>query len=451
MDVLSEVLKAVKLDGAMFYNAEYSAPWCFRAPASRTVAPYPSPGSGHVIMYHLLTEGRGYARVEGDGRPVPINAGDIVIFPHGDSHIMGNGSPIKPVDNEQELQRILSQGLKVSRLGGGGEITKFICGYMACEPQLSRVFLGGLPPILKVNIRNDASASGWKTPSAIRWVMRMLPGPVVRPCSPGCPKYCSSKLCDATSRCCRGNKPGGWPASATRKSGKPWPCCIASRPIPGRLPALANEVGISRSVLAERFRRYLSETPIAYLTRWRLQLGAQMLKSTSSSVAQVAAEVGYGRSRPLTAPSNVSSASRRPDSAANRNQPAPEPSATHRRTLAAARSDERCGATYGGQVPPQDDSQRALVVSDKPDSHKLIRYPPVTISLPDGKSALQFPQRQLEGRDEASQAADRSKRCTGNSAGWLLPCFRRACNGYGSSAAWHRDPGFRNHVIGSAT
>jgi AraC-like DNA-binding protein len=62
---------------------------------------------------------------------------------------------------------------------------------------------------------------------------------------------------------------------------------------PWTIAALANEVGISRSVLAERFRRYLSETPIAYLTRWRLQLGAQMLKSTSSSVAQIAAEVGY--------------------------------------------------------------------------------------------------------------------------------------------------------------
>ena len=56
MDVLSEVLKAVKLDGAMFYNAEFSAPWCFRAPPSRIVAPYLSPDSRHVIIYHLLTD-----------------------------------------------------------------------------------------------------------------------------------------------------------------------------------------------------------------------------------------------------------------------------------------------------------------------------------------------------------------------------------------------------------
>jgi len=62
---------------------------------------------------------------------------------------------------------------------------------------------------------------------------------------------------------------------------------------PWTIAALAHEVGISRSVLAERFRRYLSETPIAYLTRWRLQLGAQRLKATSNSVAEIAAKVGY--------------------------------------------------------------------------------------------------------------------------------------------------------------
>ena len=157
MDVLSEVLKAVRLDGALFYNGEFSAPWCFRSPASRAVAPYLSPDAGHVIIFHLLTEGRGYAHIEGEGRPVPLNAGDIIIFPHGDAHFMGNGSGVKAVDMAQELERISSQGLKISRMGGGGEITKFICGYMGCEPQLSRVFLGGLPPVLKINIQNDAS------------------------------------------------------------------------------------------------------------------------------------------------------------------------------------------------------------------------------------------------------------------------------------------------------
>ncbi|MGZ9275424.1 MAG: helix-turn-helix domain-containing protein, partial [Nitrospira sp.] len=62
---------------------------------------------------------------------------------------------------------------------------------------------------------------------------------------------------------------------------------------PWTIASLANAVGLSRSVLAERFRHYLSDTPIGYLTRWRLQLAAQVLTSTSKSVAEVAGEVGY--------------------------------------------------------------------------------------------------------------------------------------------------------------
>jgi transcriptional regulator GlxA family with amidase domain len=56
---------------------------------------------------------------------------------------------------------------------------------------------------------------------------------------------------------------------------------------------LAEEVGVSRSVLAERFRHYLGEPPMTYLTRWRLQLGTQKLSTTSWSVAQIALDVGY--------------------------------------------------------------------------------------------------------------------------------------------------------------
>jgi transcriptional regulator GlxA family with amidase domain len=62
---------------------------------------------------------------------------------------------------------------------------------------------------------------------------------------------------------------------------------------PWTIADLAKEAGTSRSVLAERFSHYLGEPPIAYLTRWRLQLGAHLLKSTRSSVLEIAAEVGY--------------------------------------------------------------------------------------------------------------------------------------------------------------
>jgi AraC-like DNA-binding protein len=293
MDVLSEVLKTVKLDGAFFYTGEFSAPWCFRSPASRTVAPYLSQDSGHVIIFHLLTEGRGYAHLEGADRPVPLSAGDIVIFPHGDPHFMGNGSAVKAVDIAQELERIFSQGLKISRMGGGGETTKFICGYMACEPQLSRVFLGGLPPVLKINIRNDDS--GQWLENSIRYSVGNADAS--RPGGEAVIAKLSEVLfVEALRRYIALLPPEqtGWLAGVRDPEVGKALALMHRQPVhPWTIATLANEVGISRSVLAERFRRYLSQTPIAYLTRWRLQLGAQMLKSTSSGVAQIAAEVGY--------------------------------------------------------------------------------------------------------------------------------------------------------------
>jgi AraC-like DNA-binding protein len=246
-----------------------------------------------VIIFHLMTEGRGYAYVEGDDRPIPLNAGDILVVPHGDAHILGNGPSVTPVDRAQVLEQVLSQGLKVSRMGGGGETTKFVCGYMACEPHLSRVFLGGLPPILKVSIRDDASG---------QWLVNSIRYSVdnVDPSRPG-DETVLAKLSEVlfveTLRRYIALLPGeqtGWLAGVRDPEvGKALALLHRKPAHPWTIASLTNELGISRTVLAERFRRYLSETPMAYLTRWRLQLGAQLLTSTSSSVAQIAAEVGY--------------------------------------------------------------------------------------------------------------------------------------------------------------
>ena len=293
MDVLSEVLEAVKLDGAMYYNAEFSAPWCFRSPGSSALAPYLSAASRHVIIYHLLTEGRGYARLEHDAPSLSLDAGDIVIFPHGDPHLLGNGPPVPPVDSAHNLERVLSLGLKVSRLGGGGELTKIICGYMACDPQLSGVFLGGLPAMMKVNIRNDA-AGQWLENSlrySVDQADASLPGG----------EAVLAKLAEVvfveTLRRYIALLPSeqtGWLAGVRdAEVGKALALLHRQPAHPWTIATLAREAGTSRAVLAERFRRYLSETPIAYLTRWRLHLGAQSLTTTSLSVGEIAAEVGY--------------------------------------------------------------------------------------------------------------------------------------------------------------
>ncbi len=292
MDVLSEVLKVVKLDGALFYNAEFSSPWSFRSPPSHMLAPYVAPVAKHLITYHLVIEGRAFARLE-NGERVPLDAGDIVIFAHGDPHIMENGPRIKTVDNEKELVRIFSQGLKLAREGGGGEITKLVCGYMACEPRLAQVFLGGLPPLFKVNIRNDA-AGRWLENSIC---FSVAEADAARAGGEAVLAKLSEVLFVETLRryiALLPEEQTGWLAGARDPEVGQALALMHRHPArPWTVADLGREAGISRSALAERFRHYLGEPPMSYLTRWRLQLGAQLLSSTSYSVAQIASEVGY--------------------------------------------------------------------------------------------------------------------------------------------------------------
>jgi len=93
MDALSEILQSVKLDGAVFYNAEFTAPWGVRSPSSLEVATFLRRRSKHLIMYHLLTQGRARCEVEHGNLAVELVPGDIVVFPHGDAHILSNGCP----------------------------------------------------------------------------------------------------------------------------------------------------------------------------------------------------------------------------------------------------------------------------------------------------------------------------------------------------------------------
>src|SRR5262249_31039328 len=156
MDVLSELLKVVKLDSAIFFNCEFSSPWCYRAPESESAARLLSQRGGHLIIYHLLVRGRAYVHLE-DGERVLLDAGDIVTLPHGQAHFLGNGEGASLIDGAIALPRLMARRLELVRVGRGGEPSLFVCGFLSCDALLARSFLQGLPPIFKVSIREDPS------------------------------------------------------------------------------------------------------------------------------------------------------------------------------------------------------------------------------------------------------------------------------------------------------
>jgi AraC-like DNA-binding protein len=292
MDAFSEVLNAVKLKGALFFNAEFSSPWGIAAPRSDSMAPALLPGAEHLIIFHLLIEGSAFAQLE-DGRPIGLGAGDIVIFPHGDPHRLENGSPSKLLDGEDMLALIQCRNMGPMRAGGSGEVTRFVCGYMACDPQLCRPILEGLPPVLKVNIRSGASGP-WLEDSIRRLVEEVSSH---QPGSEAMLAKLSETLFVETLRQYVASLPAeqtGWLAGARDPVvGKSLAILHSRVDHPWTIAELAREVGMSRSALVERFDRYLSEPPMAYLMRWRLQLAARRLASTSHSVAEISGEVGY--------------------------------------------------------------------------------------------------------------------------------------------------------------
>jgi AraC-like DNA-binding protein len=291
-DPLSEALKSVRLSGAVFLDAELSAPWGFASPPASASAHLLAPMAEHLVPFHLLVEGDAMARVPGHPG-VSLRAGDIVILPLGDAHALWNGRVRELADSSALLPKIIARQLVSERGGGGGSLTKFICGYIACDRQATQLFLAGLPPLFKVNIRRRPSGE-WLE-STIRHL--------ASDCVPdgGGRGALLAKLAEAlfieTLRAYMEELPRrrtGWLAAARDPAvGRALGALHRDPAAPWKVASLAEQSGLSRTVFAERFTRLLGETPLAYVARCRMQLGARLLESTDATVLQVALKSGY--------------------------------------------------------------------------------------------------------------------------------------------------------------
>ena len=154
MDALSEALASVRMTGAIFYHAECTAPWGFSVPHLQDVAHVLAPGTERLVSYHLVTDGKAVVTFPGE-EDIAVTAGDILIIAHGDAHTVSNGSPSTFLDSGASLAEFLAGGQTTMRLGGGGEMTRFVCGYFGCERHADRLFLAGLPLMIKINLRGD--------------------------------------------------------------------------------------------------------------------------------------------------------------------------------------------------------------------------------------------------------------------------------------------------------
>jgi AraC-like DNA-binding protein len=296
MDALSEAMRAVRLTSALFFNGEFSAPWRFATPAQDKLTPIVSPDSERLVLFHLVTDGEATARTA-DHDEVALTAGDIVVFPQGDAHEMWSGRTSKLFPGSRLLPQLANGELAAEKWGGGGAVTRIICGYLGCERHAEGSFLSGLPPIFKVNVRSSP-AGAW-IESAIRNGVSEIalqragqrPGRLAV-----LAKLAETLFVETLCRYMDELPPErtGW--LATARDPRVGQALALLHRDPARawtLPDLARASGTSRTVLAERFVQLMGESPLAYLARWRLQLAARRLLTTDRKVLQIAYDVGY--------------------------------------------------------------------------------------------------------------------------------------------------------------
>ncbi len=285
MDALSDVLRLVRLTGAVFLHGELSAPWGLSAPSA-------SAAEHHLVYYHLVTEGTCVAIMPG-ADPVRLTAGDVVILPHGDSHVMASAAQVTPVPTWEVYTQPQPGEVVGLRYGGGGATTQVVCGFLECEKRQSNPLLDALPPILRVNVRLDPTANWIETSlrfgasesaaqraggaTVLAKLSELLFVEAVR-------RYTESLPAEQT----------GWLAGLRdRFVGRALTLTHAHSERAWTVEELAREVGLSRSALAERFTQFVGQPPMQYLTRWRLHVAATLLRSRGLSVAQIAEQTGY--------------------------------------------------------------------------------------------------------------------------------------------------------------
>jgi len=294
MDALSDVLRVAHLTGGVFLHAEFFAPWCIAARiAPEHCAPFLGPAS-HLIIYHYVVEGDLHIRVDGEeGEGLVIGAGEVVLLPRNDLHLMGSDLSLPPVAGSDVIHPPKEGGLFSIHHGGVGRRTRMVCGFLGCASAEGNPVISGLPPLLKLNVEQGGAAEWIR--STFQYAAEEVSAG--RPGSETVLAKLSELLfVEAVRRYAEALPDGqtGWLAGL-REPYVARALALLHRDITRRwtVDDLGREIGLSRSALADRFIRLIGVPPMHYLANWRMQVATQKLRNTSASLAQVAEIVGY--------------------------------------------------------------------------------------------------------------------------------------------------------------
>ena len=303
-DTLSDVLRTVRLRGATFYYVSGTNDWAAEAPPAQAIAPAVMAGADHVMEYHVVTQGDCWCAIVGEA-PVRLSVGDVVMFPHGDGHVMSSApgrraDPLVSFYYETKIDqlplRIAYDGVAAPVVNGanlatGNGATRLVCGFIGCDLKPFNPLVATLPRMLRLR---PADHGGW--------VRQVIDQAVDESCArrPGgaalLERMSEMLFVDAVRRYADGlpEESSGWLAGLRdRFVGRALTLLHEKPGAPWTLEDLRRDVGLSRSALHERFVHLVGQPPMQYLAQWRMQVAAGLLRTSQQTVVSIALEVGY--------------------------------------------------------------------------------------------------------------------------------------------------------------
>ena len=301
-DILSDVLRNVRLRGALFYHVSASRDWAAEAPAARDITAAVMPDAEHVMEYHVVTRGSCWAAIVSES-PVRAESGDIVLFPHGDPHVMSSAPGMRArADVAKYFEHKAEQlpftlhydGVEGPQAASseGESDTALVCGFLGCDLRPFNPLIATLPRLLHLKtaengdswitqmMRRAAAESHMKQPGGEAMLERMSEMMFVDAVR----RYVDTLPADSR----------GWLAGLRdRFVGRALALMHDAPATEWTVEELGQRVGLSRSALHDRFNEMIGVSPMQYLTNWRMQAAASLLRSTNAPIISVAQDVGY--------------------------------------------------------------------------------------------------------------------------------------------------------------
>lgn len=289
-DVLSDVLRSVRLTGAVYYDFDLSSPWVAEAPASCDIAATVMPGAQRVIEYHLVARGACWGQLVGES-PIRLREGDLIVFPQGDPHVLSSAPGMRAAPDMAMYAKTTALPIVYEHGGGGPDRVRIICGFLGCDERPFNPLFSALPRTIHLPA-SDSRASNVPTLLAIALGEA---GSARTGRDNILARISELVFVEAVRQYVEALPPAGsgWLAGLRDPLvGQALVALHGEPAAPWTVETLARVVGASRSVLADRFTHLVALPPMQYLALWRMQLASRRLLE-GSPVADVAAAVGY--------------------------------------------------------------------------------------------------------------------------------------------------------------